>query len=545
MKTKKKKSQGKGLLLAVLVLLLLIAVYVLIDLQQKKAEEKKETEEIESTLPVSASEEELSKVTVTYDGEVMTFLRNGEEESWSYQEDPEFPLDSASLSGKMDRLENVTVNRTLEPPEELSEYGLEDPILKVAVEKSDKTSYTLLFGAENSSTGDCYMQVEGEAPVYTVESSLPAAFEINPYDVAVSETFPSITADSIKRIRVEKEGQVNEFVTDEETGLSWTFLAEDGTENKVDSTAMGTLKSAAAGLGYNGFTDYQGEDLAAYGLDQPSAKITVMTEETEIAEAEESSETEKVETEESSETEETTETEKETETITVEKELVLEIGAKDGNGNYYVKQRGSQEIHTMSEATLEPLLEIEKMDYLNTYLNDVPMNTFKELKVTYQGETKVLSIETEEVPVETEEAEETDSESETKAESETETETETEQKMKTVSHYLVNGEEMDETAFRVFYNHLILLTAQRRMEEEEAEVQGDAELILEFTREDGTTLKTEYYPGTDGLYTVLSDQALPGKANKLEVQEVIENYQELLESPKEPETETETSKETE
>lgn len=545
MKTKKKKSQGKGLLLAVLVLLLLIAVYVLIDLQQKKAEEKKETEEIESTLPVSASEEELSKVTVTYDGEVMTFLRNGEEESWSYQEDPEFPLDSASLSGKMDRLENVTVNRTLDPPEELSEYGLEDPILKVAVEKSDKTSYTLLFGAENSSTGDCYMQVEGEAPVYTVESSLPAAFEINPYDVAVSETFPSITADSIKRIRVEKEGQVNEFVTDEETGLSWTFLAEDGTENKVDSTAMGTLKSAAAGLGYNGFTDYQGEDLAAYGLDQPSAKITVMTEETEIAEAEESSETEKVETEESSETEETTETEKETETITVEKELVLEIGAKDGNGNYYVKQRGSQEIHTMSEATLEPLLEIEKMDYLNTYLNDVPMNTLKELKVTYQGETKVLSIETEEVPVETEEAEETDSESETKAESETETETETEQKMKTVSHYLVNGEEMDETAFRVFYNHLILLTAQRRMEEEEAEVQGDAELILEFTREDGTTLKTEYYPGTDGLYTVLSDQALPGKANKLEVQEVIENYQELLESPKEPETETETSKETE
>lgn len=545
MKTKKKKSQGKGLLLAVLVLLLLLAVYVLIDLQQKKAEEKKETEEIESTLPVSASEEELSKVTVTYDGEVMTFLRNGEEESWSYQEDPEFPLDSASLSGKMDRLENVTVNRTLDPPEDLSEYGLEDPILKVAVEKSDKTSYTLLFGAENSSTGDCYMQVEGEAPVYTVESSLPAAFEINPYDVAVSETFPSITADSIKRIRVEKEGQVNEFVTDEETGLSWTFLAEDGTENKVDSTAMGTLKSAAAGLGYNGFTDYQGEDLAAYGLDQPSAKITVMTEETEIAEAEESSETEKVETEESSETEETTETEKETETITVEKELVLEIGAKDGNGNYYVKQRGSQEIHTMSEATLEPLLEIEKMDYLNTYLNDVPMNTLKELKVTYQGETKVLSIETEEVPVETEEAEETDSESETKAESETETETETEQKMKTVSHYLVNGEEMDETAFRVFYNHLILLTAQRRMEEEEAEVQGDAELILEFTREDGTTLKTEYYPGTDGLYTVLSDQALPGKANKLEVQEVIENYQELLESPKEPETETETSKETE
>ncbi len=521
---KKKKSQGKGLLLAVAVLLLLIAVYVLIDLQQKKAEEEKEAEETESTLPVSTKEEELAKVEITYGGEVMTFLRDGEEDSWSYQEDQEFPLDTSSLSGKMKRLEKITVNRTLEEPEELSEYGLEDPVLKITVEKTDKTSYTLLFGAENSSTGDSYLQIEGEQPVYTVENSLPTAFEISPYDVAVSEELPTIAAENIKEIRVEKDGQVNQFVTDEETGLSWSFLAEDGTENKVDSTAMGTLKSAAAGLSYSGFTDYRGEDLEAYGLDQPSAEITVVTEETEMVEAEETSETE------SGETEETTETEPETEPVTVEKEFVLEIGISDGAGSYYVKQRDSQEIHTMSEAMLEPLLEIEKMDYLNTYLNDIPMNTLKELKVTCQGKTEVLSIETEEVPSETEEAA---SEEETKS--------------KTVFHYLVNGEEMDETAFRVFYNKLILLTAQRRMEEEEAEVQGDAELILEFTRNDGTTLKTEYYLGTDGLYTVLSDQALPAKANKLEVQEVMEKYQELLKSPKAEETEAaeETESETE
>ena len=601
--TAKKKKKGKGLLFAVLILIVLLVLYFVIDLQQKKADQEAETEETEeSSLPVSVTDDEIAKVTVKNGDVTMTYTKS--DDTWTYEEDHDFPLDESAVDTKMSKLTSLTVDRVLESPEDLSEYGLDEPKQEVTVLKTDGTAFTLYIGNQNSSNNDFYVKVDDGADVYTMPASSVNVFDMQPYDVAKADTFPTLESTNIRNIKVEKEDGTVEFASDE-TATSWTVKDQDGNEEKAGTTAASDLTSAVSSLSYKDFVDYKGDDLAQYGLDKPTETVTVVTEETEAETEEETesvseeetteavsetaeetasetetvSETETAESETGSEetmteavsetateavseeetTEAETDPESETETETEEPKTIevtttLLIGNTNDDGDYYVKLADNNGVYTMSESTLEKLLNVDVLDYVSLYLNDVPMTSMKSLEVTCQGETKTLTVESEEVPVETEASteEETEAETikisagaldeaETEAETETETETETEQQMQTVYHYLVDGEEVEATPFRLFYNNLIALQAQKRTSEA-PEVSGDPDFKLVFTKVDGTSLTTEFYLADDGLYDVLSDQALPARISKMDVQKIIGYYEDVI-NP-EPETETEIETET-
>lgn len=569
--TAKKKKKGKGLLFAVLILIVLLVLYFVIDLQQKKSDQEAETEETEeSSLPVSVTEDEISKVTVKNGDVTMTYVKN--DDTWTYEEDPDFPLDESAVNTKMNCLTTLTVDRVLESPEDLSEYGLDKPQQEVTVLKTDGTTFTLYIGNQNSSNNDFYVKVDDGADVYTMPSSSVNAFNMQPYDVAKADSFPTLESTNIRDIKVEKEDGTVEFSSDE-SGTSWTVKDQDGNEETAGATAASDLTSAVSSLTYKKFIDYKGDDLAQYGLDKPTETVTIVTEETEAGSEETTTEavsetaTEEATTEAVSEketTEAATETESETETETeepktIEVTITLLIGNTNDDGDYYVKLADNNGVYTMSESTLDKLLNVDVLDYVSMYLNDVPMTNMKSLEVTYQGETKTLTVESEEAPVETEASteEETeadtikisagaldDAETETESESEaeTETETESEQQVRTVYHYLVDGEEVDSTPFRLFYNNLIGLQAQKRTSEA-PEVSGDPDFKLVFTKVDGTKLTTEFYLADDGLYDVLSDQNLPARISKMDVQKIISYYEDVINPETETESETETASE--
>ena len=456
--TVKKKKKGKGLLFAVLILIVLLVLYFVIDLQQKKADQEAETEETEeSSLPVSVTDDEIAKVTVKNGDVTMTYTKN--DDTWTYEEDSDFPLDESAVDTKMSKLTSLTVDRVLESPEDLSEYGLDEPKQEVTVLKTDGTAFTLYIGNQNSSNNDFYVKVDDGADVYTMPASSVNVFDMQPYDVAKADTFPTLESTNIRNIKVEKEDGTVEFASDE-TATSWTVKDQDGNEEKAGTTAASDLTTAVSSLSYKDFVDYKGDDLARYGLDKPAETVTVVTEETE-AETEEETETEEVseaasESEPVSETETTesetgseelateavseiateeatteaatetetateavteaaTEAESETETEepkTIEVTTTLLIGNTNDDGDYYVKLADHDGVYTMAESTLEKLLNVDVLDYVSLYLNDVPMTNMKSLEVTYQGETKTLTVESEEVPVETEASTEEETEAE-------------------------------------------------------------------------------------------------------------------------------------
>lgn len=368
--TAKKKKKGKGLLFAVLILIVLLVLYFVIDLQQKKSDQEAETEETEeSSLPVSVTEDEISKVTVKNGDVTMTYVKN--DDTWTYEEDPDFPLDESAVNTKMNCLTTLTVDRVLESPEDLSEYGLDKPQQEVTVLKTDGTTFTLYIGNQNSSNNDFYVKVDDGADVYTMPSSSVNAFNMQPYDVAKADSFPTLESTNIRDIKVEKEDGTVEFSSDE-SGTSWTVKDQDGNEETAGATAASDLANAVSSLTYKKFIDYKGDDLAQYGLDKPTETVTIVTEETEaeteeepeaateevteaatetemVSESESASETETGSEETTTEavseeetTEAATETESETETETEEPKTIevittLLIGNTNDDGDYYVK----------------------------------------------------------------------------------------------------------------------------------------------------------------------------------------------------------------
>lgn len=580
---KRKKKQQKALIGAVAVLVCLLGVNFGLGILNKQEENAEETEETVD-FPVSLTQEDLAKVTVENENGTMTFVC--EDGAWSYEEDENFPLDEEALSAKLNNLASITADRKLEAVEDVSEYGLDDPAIVVTVETADGESYTLDIGNPNESTGDYYVMADGEKDVYTIPSAMPDAMALDIYDVADDEDFPSLTTTDMTGIAIEGKEGTAEFVKKETDGTStWKLISPDGTESSVDSTQMDSLLSSASSLSYSGYVDYTDENLADYGLDDPAGKITLTTLETEETEeeteTEEVGETEAAESEEAAETEEAvtegtdteeaeeTETEAETEAEKVTVIRTLLVGNQDEDGNYYVKLEGSAGVHTMTESVLSAFLTLDEMDYLDLYVNDIPKTALESLRVTYEGETKELTVESEEVAAAEEETEETENDSEaetagldteeteetgndsqeetagteteeTVKDGEEETETESETETEIVYHYLVDGEEADETTFNTFYNSLTALKGQRRIAEDEADVSGTPQLTLNFTKTDGTEVTTEYYLGSDGLYTVLSSEALPAKVSKLDVEKVLDSYTELTEGETETETETQT-----
>ena len=320
--TAKKKKKGKGLLFAVLILIVLLVLYFVIDLQQKKSDQEAETEETEeSSLPVSVTEDEISKVTVKNGDVTMTYVKN--DDTWTYEEDPDFPLDESAVNTKMNCLTTLTVDRVLESPEDLSEYGLDKPQQEVTVLKTDGTTFTLYIGNQNSSNNDFYVKVDDGADVYTMPSSSVNAFNMQPYDVAKADSFPTLESTNIRDIKVEKEDGTVEFSSDE-SGTSWSVKDQDGNEETAGATAASDLTNAVSSLTYKKFIDYKGDDLAQYGLDKPTETVTIVTEETE-AETEEEPEaaTEEV-TEAATETKMVSESKSTSETETGSEETTTE-----------------------------------------------------------------------------------------------------------------------------------------------------------------------------------------------------------------------------
>lgn len=565
-----KKKKGRALAGGAVLLCALIGVEAALSWQNSQEETEAETEGV---TPLEISADDLTEMTVKNENGTFTLVKDADG-VWSNKEDAQFPLDEDTWTAKLSSLESMTAVRTLEEPEDLAEYGLDDAAIQVTLVTADGST-ELYIGNQNESTYDYYVYVDSPDTVYTVGSSAATAMDCGLYDLASASTFPSISSGSLTHMEIRQDESLLEFDADasDTESASWYVSRDGGEAVPADSSAMSALTDELLYIGFEDFVDYKGEDLAQYGLDDPWAEITWDYTETESVEeeTEETAETESAE----EETEETTEEETEPETVEVGKQTVLLIGnpiyaeteseteaesqeteaeteeAEPEITGYYVKLADSSEVYTMTADDLAAWISAEYTDYVNKYISAVPQTTLSSLTVAYEGEDYVLTVESEVQTVETEEtaqsetaeAAETAEGAADTAETIQETE-ETEPETEIVYSYLVNGREADETAFQTFYGSVTSMMAQTITEDT---VSGEPDFAFYFEKTDGTEVSAEYYLGSDGMYTVLCSTGLCGKVNKLEADDMMEEFRTLIgaeETAQETEEETETETET-
>lgn len=295
-----------------------------------RQEEKEAEEEAYRDTAAEVAEDEVTSLSFQIDGEKTTFLH--EDDAWKLEGDDTFPVNAEKMTEILSYLEPLQVEQTLEDAAEISEYGLDEPANELEVKEKDGTTVTVAIGDNNSTTGNDYMMLNGETgTVYTILTDLSNALSEDLYDYASGEELPSMMAEYIVGVDVERESG------------DYSLRKEDDTWSLKDSDKaldQDTIDSAISGLGYLSFTNFVAhncEDASEYGIDEDSPRITIHYDETAKYEYE------------GSETESEEEIVKET--------VVLLVGDTDENGDYYVQQEGSKEVHTISATALQTFLD--------------------------------------------------------------------------------------------------------------------------------------------------------------------------------------------
>ena len=479
------KNKTVKMILAVAVLAVCCGAYAGVKTYVSHQEQKEsEAESEENTSVFTASADDIKSLDFMVDDTETTFEKK--DDSWVKKDDTDFPVNQSTLDSAASSVTSVESDRVLEDVDKLAEYGLDSPanIIKIVTksedEDGDDTTATLYVGDENSSTSQYYVRKDDEKTVYLVDSSCVEPFTKTLYDYAQMEDFPAISStDTITKISVDGDSSY-ELKKDADTSV-WSVSA-NGEEDKADSATVSSLVSSFGSMAYNSMADYKCEDKSKYGLDKPYSTITVDYQE-EAETSDDNAETSDSETPDSAET-----------TEMVDKQLTILVGNEADDSNRYVMVNDSNEVYTMSEETLSALTDKTEEDFWDMTVSYVSVNSLASLKVNYQGTDYKVNA-----------SRETSTD-----EDGNDTETVT---------YKLDGTDLDETTFTTFYNKLINMAAQKRLTEK-YDPDGDAELTVTFTEEDGDTLEVSYYSYDTNYYAAVVDNKVY-LVNKMNVKELF------------------------
>ena len=484
------KNKTVKMILAVAVLAVCCGAYAGVKTYVSHQEQKEsEAESEENTSVFTASADDIKSLDFMVDDTETTFEKK--DDSWVKKDDTDFPVNQSTLDSAASSVTSVESDRVLEDVDDLAEYGLDSPantikiVTKSEDEDGDDTTTTLYVGDENSSTSQYYVRKDDdEKTVYLVDSSCVEPFTKTLYDYAQMEDFPAISStDTITKISVDGDNSY-ELKKDADTSV-WSVSA-NGEEDKADSATVSSLVSSFGSMAYNSMADYKCEDKSKYGLDKPYSTITVDYQE-KVETSDDNAETSDSETPDSTET-----------TEMVDKQLTILVGNEADDSNRYVMVNDSNEVYTMSEETLSALTDKTEEDFWDMAVSYVSVNSLASLKVNYQGTDYKVNA-----------SRETSTD-----EDGNDTETVT---------YKLDGADLNETTFTTFYNKLINMAAQKRLTEK-YDPDGDAELTVTFTEEDGDTLEVSYYSYDTNYYAAVVDNKVY-LVNKMNIKELFTAFE--------------------
>lgn len=186
-----KKRQNTMLTLLVILAVLVVCYFVIGKIQENQEEEPAE----ETTYAVSMDD----IVSIKYsDGtSTMTFTKTND--TWNYEEDTTVALEQSTMESMAGTFGKIIANRTLEEPDALSDYGLEEPAYTIELTDKEGNVTTIYIG--NQTDSDYYLTVGDKKVVYTVGSSVVNAME---FDV-----------EELREVSEESEGDVGDATSED------------------------------------------------------------------------------------------------------------------------------------------------------------------------------------------------------------------------------------------------------------------------------------------------------------------------------------------
>ena len=364
-------KRGKKLILLTAVLLLLIGGTFLARSRTTKVVELEEAEE--STVLYQLNTDELSAISWTDGDETISLLKNGD--TWSLEGDADFPLSTAKADTLAANFRELRAEKTIDNPDALSTYGLEDPSCSITITAETEMRFEL--GSEKSMDGYLYLSV-GDGKIYLVDSALLDSFSCGLYDLVRKESLPDMS-DMIS-LTVHSEVQDYEIDHIKNSGIAYTdqyewFLKDGDNWLTLDTSLTEEFADQVRILAWQECVNYRAdaEALSAYGLDVPAVTAELRYRKTSQIETDLLADDGKPIYD----------------TVEEEKQFTLEIGDYTDSG-CYARIAESPMVYIISSSVCDELLYMSYDDLRPNNVIMLDMNELTKVDVSVDGETSTF-----------------------------------------------------------------------------------------------------------------------------------------------------------
>lgn len=203
-------NQKKSMIVLAGILIVLAGCYAGLKAYNSHVEQEEEAKAEEEKVYLVQTDG-LTSISYTDGESQMAFVQ--EDGEWYYDSDREVPIDAGVVEQITGTVSSLVAVRELEEPDDLADYGLEEPSYTVYYDTEDDGAGTIYIG---SMTGeDYYVRMENSDIVYTITDDLVYGLSFDLTEFVENDTVPSISSGNLTEVKVTENGTVTEY-TDED-----------------------------------------------------------------------------------------------------------------------------------------------------------------------------------------------------------------------------------------------------------------------------------------------------------------------------------------
>ena len=484
--TKAKKKKNFTLLLLLVLMIALIVGYVVYEkVMANKSKSDQGEGDSDQTAILTLDEDSLSKISYknqSIDTELT--LVKGDDGTWSLEDEVDVPLGRTNVNNMVSVVTDLESSKVvMENCDDLSQFGLDNPNLVIRVTTTDGQENTINVGEQSPLADGFYVTLNGANTVYLAGTSVNTYFSKTKTDLIEVASAPTITDTNITNLLVEDTKNGNfELSYDEKAPYDYSgtaicpYAVIQGYEISMaaDTDAVKTFFDNYCSLSYSSCVEYNCSDLATYGLKDPRATVTIDYYE----ETADSSDSDSTGTTDSTDTSSNSDSAK---TIRTDYKYQLQIGdLNEDESSYYVRDTSNNSVMLMSKDTVDKMLEFNKFDVLEKYVQLINIKTVSSVDVVANGLTHTLKNEV----IKAKDSDSEDSKDTTK--------------------FWLDDKEYDEDSARDLYQNLLMPKYDQLLPKDYKGHTGDpvATVIFHRTSAEYPEVTVSYYEYDNSFYVV-------------------------------------------
>lgn len=239
-------------------------------------EKQKEIIKNSDEIIMEIKNEEVKALSWECDTGTFAFHRD-ENGRWIYDQDEEFPVDEERIGKLLELFEEFGVSFVIEEVEDFGQYGLDTPVCSIHME-TESEDYQILLGNYSAMDSQRYVSI-GDGNAYLVKTDPLDRFEVRIQDMILHDEMPKLE----DAAQIEFSGAESETIIYEEDSSDTYysgdvyFLKEDETMLPLDTSAVRNYLYTIEDLKLKDYVNYKTseEELASYGLEEPSLSVMI------------------------------------------------------------------------------------------------------------------------------------------------------------------------------------------------------------------------------------------------------------------------------